>query len=110
MGNVHRYVHGAIRRFYGRHWMEFCDLIHVSPMQQGAFNGQGDMIGLQLPADADVAAMTKSLRMVYSVTEADVLSRCYLFGGRYYRFTFFDHTIAVSEDDHENVVKHSVQS
>ena len=110
MGNPHRYVHSAVRRFYDRHWLQFCDLLKVEPQTLGAFNNQGDMIGLSLPADSDIETMTKSLRLMYSVKEEGVEVRCYLFGTRYYKFVFFEQTIAVSEDDNENVRKHTSAS
>ncbi|AXG67268.1 hypothetical protein HOU09_gp224 [Dickeya phage vB_DsoM_AD1] len=110
MGNPHRYVHSAVRRFYDRHWLQFCDLLKVEPQTLGAFNNQGDMIGLSLPADSDIEAMTKSLRLMYSVKEEGVEVRCYLFGTRYYKFVFFEQTIAVSEDDNENVRKRTSAS
>ena len=110
MGNPHRYVATATRRYYDKHWLRFCDLIRVEPQTLVAFNDQGDMIGLQLAADADVDAMTKSLRLMYSHTENGVEVRSYLYGTRYYKFVFFEHTIAVSEDDDEIVRKNSNQN
>lgn len=110
MGNPHRYVHSAVRRFYDRHWLQFCDLLKVEPQTLGAFNNQGDMIGLSLPDDSDIETMTKSLRLMYSVKEEGVEVRCYLFGTRYYKFVFFEQTIAVSEDDNENVRKRTSAS
>ncbi|QZE56765.1 hypothetical protein pEaSNUABM20_00229 [Erwinia phage pEa_SNUABM_20] len=110
MGNPHRYVHSAERRFYERHWLQFCDLLKVEPQTLGAFNKQGDMIGISLPVDSDITEMTKSIKLMYSVTEDDVEVRCYLFGTRYYKFVFFEQTIAVSEDDDENVRKRTSAS
>ncbi|QZE58791.1 hypothetical protein pEaSNUABM28_00234 [Erwinia phage pEa_SNUABM_28] len=107
MGNPHRYVHTAQRRFYGKHWVSFCDLIRVEPQKYGAFNSQDDMIGLTLPKDFDVAEATKSLRQIYVTTDENVEVRCYLFGTRYYKFVFFEQTIAVSEDTDENVSKYT---
>lgn len=110
MSNPHRYVATAQRRFYSKGWLEFCDHIRVEPQKIGAFNSQGDLIGLQLPTDFDVTAVTRSLRLTYSVTEEGVEVRCYLFGARYYKFVFFDQTIAVSEEDYEIVSKRSSAS
>lgn len=110
MGNPHRYVHVADRRFYAKHWLQLCDLIRVEPQTLGAFNSQGDMIGLTLPAATDVGEMVKSLRLMYTTKDDGVEVRSYLFGTRYYKFVFFEQTIAVSEDDNENVRKYSNQS
>ncbi|QZE59473.1 hypothetical protein MPK66_gp229 [Erwinia phage pEa_SNUABM_2] len=107
MGNPHRYVHTAQRRFYDKHWIGFCDLIRVEPQTCGAFDKQDDMIGLSLPRDFDVDTATKSLRLIYTETDENVEVRCYLFGTRYYKFVFFEQTIAVSEDTNENVSKHT---
>ncbi|AWY08496.1 hypothetical protein HOT49_gp231 [Erwinia phage vB_EamM_Alexandra] len=107
MGNTHRYVHTAERRFYGKQWITLCDLIRVEPQTLGAFDKQGDMIGLSLPRDFDVDSATKSLRQMYTTTDENVEVRCYLLGTRYYKFVFFEQTIAVSEDTHENVSKHT---
>ncbi|QZE60141.1 hypothetical protein pEaSNUABM35_00224 [Erwinia phage pEa_SNUABM_35] len=110
MGNPHRYVHTAQRRYYGKHWIGFCDLIRVEPQTYGAFDKQDDMIGLSLPRNFDVDAATKSLRLIYTTNDENVEVRCYLFGTRYYRFVFFEQTIAVSEDSNENVSKHTSAS
>lgn len=110
MGNPHRYVHTAVRRFYDKHWLQLCDLIRVEPQTLGAFNTQGDMIGLSLPVDTDVEALTKSLRLMYATKEEGVEVRSYMFGTRYYKFVFFKGMIAVSEDDNENVRKRTSAS
>lgn len=110
MGNPHRYVHTAQRRFYGKHWISFCDLIRVEPQTYGAFDKQDDMIGLTLPRGFDVDSALKSLRQIYDTTDENIEVRCYLFGTRYYKFVFFEQTIAVSEDTNENVSKHTSAS
>jgi len=110
MGNQHRYVASVERRFYGPQWLALCDLIKVEPQTCGAFAKNGHMMGLTLPKEFDVEAATKSLRLVYAVKEEDVAVRCYLFGTRYYKFVFFEQTIAVSEDDYENVRKRTSAS
>ncbi|ARW58868.1 hypothetical protein HOS33_gp228 [Erwinia phage vB_EamM_Y3] len=106
MVNAHRYVHTAVRRFYAPHWIQFCDQIKVSPQTHGAFDKQDNMLGLQLPRnlfDQRIDQMVRPLKLVYSVKENEVESRCYLFGVRYYVFVFFEEVIAVSEDTYENV-------
>lgn len=107
MGNQQRYVHTAVRRFYGANWIQLCDLLKISPQTYGAFNSTENMIGLQLPrqefGDEKIGNMVRSLRLVYSTQEESVEIRCYLHGTRYYKFVFFESTIAVSEDTHENV-------
>ncbi|QYW03190.1 hypothetical protein pEaSNUABM14_00229 [Erwinia phage pEa_SNUABM_14] len=110
MSNQHRYVASAQRRFYSKNWLEFCDLIRVEPQKIGAFNKQGDLIGLQLPVDFDYTTATKSLRLMYAVKEEGVDMRCYLFGARYYKFVFFEKTIAVSEEEYEIVSQRSSAS
>lgn len=112
--NTHRYVTSVERRFYAAHWLAFCDLIRVEPQKYGAFAKNGHMIGLQLPrsiftADALIESV-RSLRMFYNVTENGVEMRCYLLGARYYKFVFFEDTIAISEDDDENVRKRTSQN
>lgn len=107
MANTQRYVDSVVRRFYGPHWLAFSTLLRVVPQTQGAFDKNGHMIGLQLPIDFNVEESTKSLRKMYSSKEDGVQVSCYLMGTRYFKFVFFDSTIAVSEDTDENVRKHT---
>lgn len=113
MGNTHRYVAIAARRFYGAHWVKFCDLMRVDPQKVAEFDKTDVMIGVKLDrseySDERIADSLKSLRMVYSTTIEGLPTRCYLHGTKYFKFIYFESIVAISEDTHEIVRQFTVK-